>query len=87
MTGEAAAGGEGEGGGGGAYAGVSGVARCLRDVAEGEGVAALYAGVVPKVIQSSQNLHGILWQHRIHEIRYRTISPMTLMMWRALIHV
>jgi len=71
MTGEAAAGSEGEGGGGGAYAGVGGVARCLRDVAEGEGVAALYAGVVPKAIQSSQNLHGVLWQRRIH--RHRTI--------------
>ena len=72
MTGEAAAGSEGEGGGGGAYPykGVNGVARCLRDVAEGEGVAALYAGVVPKVIQSSQNLHGILWQRRIHEARH-----------------
>ena len=72
MTGEAAAGGEGEGGGG-AYAGVGGVGRCMRDVAEGEGVAALYAGVVPKVISSSQNLHGMLWQRRKDEIRHRAI--------------
>ena len=63
MTGEAA--GEGEGGGDGAYAGVGGVGRCMRDVAEDEGVAALYAGVVPKMISlisSSPNLHCMLWQ-------------------------
>ena len=71
MTGEAA--GEGEGGGDGAYARVGGVGRCMRDVAEDEGVAALYAGVVPKVISSSQNLHCMLWQRRIHEMRHRTI--------------
>ena len=71
MTGEAA--GEGEGGGDDAYAGVCGVGRCMRDVAEDEGVAALYAGVVPKVISSSQNLHCMRLQRRIHEMRHRTI--------------